>query len=81
MSVCNYSNGLQVLQDPRQPGLLGVRIPQLRDFIEMVIPSKRAMETDEVAAACVFLCSPSAVFVNGHSLAMDDGLLVGPVST
>jgi NAD(P)-dependent dehydrogenase (short-subunit alcohol dehydrogenase family) len=40
-------------------------------------PMKRLGEPDEVAAAVVWLLSDEASFVNGHSLAIDGGLVVG----
>ncbi|KAI0435008.1 NAD(P)-binding protein [Xylaria sp. FL1042] len=55
------------------------RIPQTPEVINKISPIKRAIEPDEVAAACLYLCSPSTVAVNGLTLTMDTGLLVGPV--
>ncbi|KAI1425157.1 NAD(P)-binding protein [Xylaria sp. FL1777] len=55
------------------------RLPQTPEMINKISPIKRAIEPDEVAAACVYLCSPSTVAVNGLTLTMDTGLLVGPV--
>jgi len=55
------------------------RVPATAELIRKLSPIKRAIEPDEVAAACVYLCSPSAVTVNGISLAMDTGLLIGPL--
>ncbi|KAI0403972.1 NAD(P)-binding protein [Xylaria palmicola] len=54
------------------------RIPQTPEVLNKISPIKRAIEPDEVAAACLYLCSPSTVAVNGLSLTMDTGLLVGP---
>ncbi|KAI1119784.1 NAD(P)-binding protein [Nemania abortiva] len=55
------------------------RIPQIPGIIDKISPIKRAIEPDEVAAACLYLCSPSTVSVNGHTLTMDTGLLIGPL--
>ncbi|MEM1228904.1 MAG: SDR family oxidoreductase [Pseudomonadota bacterium] len=37
------------------------------------IPSHRLGTTDEVAAACLFLCSPAARYINGAALIADGG--------
>ncbi|GAP88684.1 putative short-chain dehydrogenase reductase family [Rosellinia necatrix] len=55
------------------------RIPQTPDIINKISPIKRAIEPDEVAAACLYLCTPSTLAVNGLTLTLDTGLLVGPV--
>lgn len=55
------------------------RIPQTPDVINKISPIKRAIEPDEVAAACLYLCTPSTVAVNGLTLLMDTGILIGPV--
>ncbi|KAI0392951.1 NAD(P)-binding protein [Xylariaceae sp. FL0594] len=55
------------------------RIPQTPEIINKVSPIQRPIEPDEVAAACVYLCSPSTVSINGLTLTMDTGLLVGPL--
>ncbi|KAF2968380.1 hypothetical protein GQX73_g5217 [Xylaria multiplex] len=54
------------------------RVPQMPELLNKISPIKRPIEPDEVAAACLYLCSPSAVSVNGHTLTLDTGLLVGP---
>ncbi|GAW19869.1 hypothetical protein ANO14919_093600 [Xylariales sp. No.14919] len=54
------------------------RIPETPEALNKLSPIKRPIEPDEVAAACLYLCSPSTVTVNGHTLTMDTGLLVGP---
>jgi NAD(P)-dependent dehydrogenase (short-subunit alcohol dehydrogenase family) len=38
------------------------------------IPAHRLAEAEEMAAVCVFLCSPAARYVNGASLVADGGL-------
>ncbi|KAI1200929.1 NAD(P)-binding protein [Nemania serpens] len=55
------------------------RIPRLPEVVEKISPIKRPIEPDEVASACLYLCSPGALAVNGLTLTMDTGLLVGPV--
>jgi NAD(P)-dependent dehydrogenase (short-subunit alcohol dehydrogenase family) len=39
-------------------------------------PMGRWGELDEIASAVVWLCSPGAGFVNGHTLAVDGGFLI-----
>ena len=38
-----------------------------------LIPMRRYAERDEIADAAVFLASPEAAFVNGHTLNVDGG--------
>ncbi|KAI0156877.1 hypothetical protein GGR57DRAFT_501266 [Xylariaceae sp. FL1272] len=47
------------------------RIPQTPDVFDEVSPLKRAIEPDEVAGACLYLCSPTTVSVTGLPLTMD----------
>ncbi|XDG05434.1 hypothetical protein ABKA04_005049 [Annulohypoxylon sp. FPYF3050] len=55
------------------------RIPQTPQIIEKLSPLKRAIEPDEVASACLYLCSPTTVYLNGITLTMDSGLTAGPM--
>lgn len=48
--------------------------PALGAIIENVAPLKRAAAPDEVADYIVFLCSPSASYINGTALPIDGGL-------
>ena len=48
--------------------------PQLEQIIEKVSPLERMAEPEEVADVIVFLCSPSASYVNGTGLLVDAGL-------
>lgn len=50
------------------------RNPEPQEMIEKMSTLKRPIEPDEVASACLYLCSPSTVAMNGISLAMDIGL-------
>ncbi len=49
---------------------------RLRPFVETRIPLKRWGRPDEIGAAAVFLASPAASFVNGHTLVVDGGMTV-----
>lgn len=55
------------------------RVPQTPQILEQMCAVKRPIEPDEVASACLYLCSPSAVYINGTLLTMDSGILVGPM--
>ncbi|KAI2625945.1 NAD(P)-binding protein [Hypoxylon sp. NC1633] len=55
------------------------RMPQTPQVIENISPLKRAIEPDEVASACLYLCSPAAVYLNGVTITMDSGLTMGPM--
>ncbi|ROV87888.1 hypothetical protein VMCG_10296 [Cytospora schulzeri] len=49
------------------------RVPQLGQLIQAVSPLKRAATVEEVADYIVFLCSPSASYINGTNLIIDAG--------
>ncbi|KAI1392345.1 NAD(P)-binding protein [Hypoxylon trugodes] len=53
------------------------RLPGVPGLIEKLTPFKRPIEPDEVASACVYLCSPSAVNISGSSVILDSGLMSG----
>ncbi|TGO67430.1 hypothetical protein BOTNAR_0042g00150 [Botryotinia narcissicola] len=48
----------------------------LEKVIQAVSPAKRAATPEEVANVAVFLCSPSATYVNGTGLLIDAGMMV-----
>ncbi|OTA69479.1 oxidoreductase [Hypoxylon sp. EC38] len=47
--------------------------PLIKHAIDNITPLKRAATVDEVADYIVFLCSPSASFINGTALPIDAG--------
>ena len=49
--------------------------PAMRDLFMGVIPMKRAVEAEEIAAAAVFLASDNARSINGHTMVIDGGSL------
>jgi 2-deoxy-D-gluconate 3-dehydrogenase len=49
--------------------------PDLVERIKAMTPLKRLAEPEEVAAAILFLASPAAAMVTGHSLPVDGGFL------
>jgi NAD(P)-dependent dehydrogenase (short-subunit alcohol dehydrogenase family) len=53
--------------------------PELRERIVQQIPSGRTGQTLDVAHAVLWLCSDDAAYVNGASLNVDGGLVVGRV--
>ncbi|KAI1820013.1 NAD(P)-binding protein [Xylaria intraflava] len=51
-----------------------LRVPQLPQIIKTISPLKRPATVDEVADYIVFLCSPSASYINGTGLTLDAGV-------
>jgi NAD(P)-dependent dehydrogenase (short-subunit alcohol dehydrogenase family) len=49
--------------------------PAIRELFMAVIPMKRAVEAEEIAATAVFLASEHARSINGETIAVDGGLL------
>jgi NAD(P)-dependent dehydrogenase (short-subunit alcohol dehydrogenase family) len=49
--------------------------PAMRALFMEVIPMKRAVEAEEIAAAAVFLASDEARSINGHTIVIDGGSL------
>jgi NAD(P)-dependent dehydrogenase (short-subunit alcohol dehydrogenase family) len=49
--------------------------PEIREIFMAVIPMKRAVEAEEIAAAAVFLASEHGRSINGETIAVDGGLL------
>ena len=47
--------------------------PEFRDFVMGMIPLKKLASLDDVAAAVLYLVSPGAGMVTGHSLRVDGG--------
>lgn len=52
------------------------RVPQLGQAIQTFSPLHRAATVEEVADYIVFLCSPSATYINGTGLCIDAGITV-----
>ncbi|KAI0528126.1 hypothetical protein F5B22DRAFT_583787 [Xylaria bambusicola] len=55
------------------------KVPQTQQMVEALSSAKRPIEPDEVAAACLYLCTTGAVAVNGLTLTIDTGLTAGPM--
>ena len=53
--------------------------PTLRERVVRQIPLRRTGRPEDVAAVVVWLCTDGAAYVNGASLAVDGGLVVGRV--
>jgi NAD(P)-dependent dehydrogenase (short-subunit alcohol dehydrogenase family) len=49
--------------------------PAMRELFMGVIPMKRAVGAQEIAAAAVFLASDNATSINGHTIVIDGGSL------
>lgn len=49
--------------------------PEMRELFMGVIPMKRPVAAEEIAAAAVFLASDSAHSINGHTVVIDGGSL------
>jgi len=47
--------------------------PEFTDFVKKSIPLGEVGQVDDVAEAVVYLCSPAAKMVTGHSLLVDGG--------
>ncbi|KAJ8129727.1 hypothetical protein O1611_g3903 [Lasiodiplodia mahajangana] len=55
------------------------KVPETSKIVEGLSSVKRPIEPDEVAAACLYLCTPGAVAINGLTLTIDTGLTAGPM--
>lgn len=53
--------------------LLGATPPEVRAWGEQIIAMRRAGRPEEVAAPILFLASPMASYITGHTLAVDGG--------
>ena len=49
--------------------------PEIMDKIAAMTPMRRLATTQEVANAILFLASPAASVITGHTLAVDGGFL------
>jgi NAD(P)-dependent dehydrogenase (short-subunit alcohol dehydrogenase family) len=49
--------------------------PKLVERIYDMTPMRRIAEPDDIAAAIIFLASPAAGMITGHTLAVDGGFL------
>jgi len=56
-------------------GFIGELTDAVRERVRAVTPLGRMAEPEEVAAAILFLASPAASMVTGHTLAVDGGFL------
>jgi NAD(P)-dependent dehydrogenase (short-subunit alcohol dehydrogenase family) len=52
------------------------QIPETVQHYEQLLPNRRMGEPEEIAAAVVWLCSPGASLITGHSLIADGGWAV-----
>jgi len=57
----------------------GITVEQAYEEIAASLPANRLGTPDEVAAACVYLCSAQAGFVSGQNLQIDGGSYTGLV--
>ena len=55
----------------------GMRMDGLRTVVEKSSPLRRIASPEEVADYIVFLCSPSATYINGTGLCVDAGITLG----
>lgn len=53
------------------------RNPMTHMAVQKLAATQRPVETDEIAAACLFLCGPSSVSITGVNLPIDTGLGLG----
>jgi 3alpha(or 20beta)-hydroxysteroid dehydrogenase len=51
--------------------------PGLRERVIRQIPLRRTGQPEDVAGVVVWLCTDEAAYVNGASIAVDGGLVVG----
>ncbi|HNC69590.1 MAG TPA: SDR family oxidoreductase, partial [Pseudomonadales bacterium] len=50
--------------------------PEVHAMVSAATPLARWGRPEEIAAAVLFLCSPAAAFISGHTLVVDGGYSV-----
>lgn len=63
-----------IVQDEHRAGYEGDSNQRYREIAEFCHPMGHVGESDDIANAVVFLCSPEAAFISGQSLIVDGGL-------
>jgi len=64
-----------IIDTPMVAGTLATEPDAMKELME-VVPIGRLGRPEEIAAAVLWLCSPGASFVIGHSLVVDGGYTV-----
>ncbi|KAI9750785.1 MAG: Protein O-mannosyltransferase 2 [Chaenotheca gracillima] len=62
---------------PFESKMMAATLKRFKDSIEASIPLGRIGSPEDVAGACLFLSSRAGAFVNGATIALDGGSLVG----
>lgn len=71
----NRSNSLAC--GPFESKMMAATLKQFKDSIEASIPLRRIGTPEDVAGACLFLSSRAGAYINGATITVDGGSVIG----
>ena len=62
---------------PFESKMMAATLKQFKDTIEAGIPLKRIGTPEDVAGSCLYLVSRAGAYVNGATITLDGGSIIG----